>query len=373
MSRYWPTHVDIDLSIITHNVEQIKTRIGKEVCLMAILKADAYGHGAYETAKAALKGGAEKFGVASIDEAIELRDRGITDPILILGLSPTEAIGDIVGYGLIQTISDMEFAKLLSDEAVKQKKTAEINIKVNTGMNRLGINHDEAADYVENISKLPNISIEGIYTHFATAYNEIEYTEYQFKLFEGVLDKLKVRGIHIPYKHCCGSGGILNFPEMYLNQVRAGVIITTPYEAIDSSMSLDLRESFSFKSKIIFLRWVKAGDYLGYNRMYTVERDSTVAVVSAGWGDGIPRELSNKGYVLIRGKRCPIRGRVCSDNIIVDVSSVEDVCVGDEVVIIGEQGENRISAWEWGKILGGVSSPVTLRTLVTQRVQKKYI
>lgn len=373
MKKHWPTWIEINLSNIKHNVKEIKKRVGKDVCLMAVVKAEAYGHGGYETAVATLESGASKLGVASVDEGIALRKKGITKPILILGLSFEDAIEDIVKYNLMQTICDQDFVKKLSDEAIRQHKIAKINIKVNTGMNRIGVEPKNTLEFVRDIKQYNNIFIEGIYTHFATSYAEEEYSNYQFDIFKNVLNELEENNIEIPYKHCCNTGGILNFPHMYLNQVRAGTLITTPFPAIKKEGNLNLKESFEFKSKIIFLRKLDSGQSVGYNRMYFTDKNSTIAVISAGWGDGIPRELSNKGFVLIHGIKCPIRGRICCDQIFADVTNIANVKVGDEVVIIGKQNNMHISAWEWGEILGGVSSPITLRSFVTDRVIKRYV
>lgn len=373
MKKHWPTWIEINLSNIKHNVKEIKKRIGDDICLMAVVKADAYGHGGYETSIAALQGGAEKLGVASVDEGIYLRKKGITVPILILGLSFEDAIEDIVKYNLMQTVCSEDLVSKLSKEAVKRDKTVKINIKVNTGMNRIGVEPQNTLELVRKIQKYQNVFIEGIYTHLATSYAESKYTNFQFKKFKDVLNELNNNNIDIPYKHCCNSGGVLNFPHMYLNQVRVGTLITTPFPALKREMNLDLKESFEFKSKIIFIRKLAKGQSVGYNRMYYTDKNTKIAIVSAGWGDGIPRELSNKGFVLVHGIKCPIRGRVCCDQIIVDVTEVNDVKVGDEVVIIGNQNGAQISAWEWGEILGGVSSPITLRNFVTDRVTRKYI
>lgn len=373
MSRHWPTWVEINLSNVRHNVGVVKQRIGSDVCLMAIVKAEANGHGGYEIAKAALESGAEKLGVASVDEGIALREKGIIAPVLILGLSFCEAAKDIVGYDLMQTVCDENLAFAISREAVRQNKTAFVNVKVNTGMNRIGIEPEKAVDLIKKIREYPNVYIEGIFTHLATSYAEREYTGTQFGKFKLVLDSLEAEGIHIPFKHCCNTGGVMNFPEMYLNQVRVGAMLTTPFKSLDSDMDMDIRECMEFKSRVIFVRDLEPGMSVGYNRMYIADKKCRIAVVSAGWGDGVPRELTNKGHVLIGGVSCPLRGRVCSDQIFADVTGVDGVCPGDEAVIIGRQGNECISAWEWGDALGGVSSPVTLRTFITQRVERKYI
>ena len=372
--KHWPTWIEINLSDVKHNVRQIKKRIGQDVCLMLVIKANAYGHGSYKIAKAAAEAGVEKFGVASVDEAITLRENGITQPILILGLSLMDAIEDIVKYDVMATVCQIDWAKMLSDEAVRQNKMACINVKVNTGMNRIGIEPEEATMFVKKIQQYPNLFIEGIFTHLATAYSEKEYVNIQFNQFKNVLENLEKEGIYIPFKHCANTGAVINDSYVYLNQVRPGLIGTTPYAALNPRDGMDIRECFQMKSRVVFIRKVKAGQTAGYDKLYKFERDSIIAVVSAGWADGIPRELTNKGNVIIHGIKCPIRGRVMCDTILVDITNIPDeVKPGDEVVIIGRQCNETISCWEWRTLLGGVSSPVTLRTFVSDRVTRRYI
>ncbi len=372
--RRWPTWVEIDLAGIRHNVRQIRNRIGPDVRLMLVVKGDGYGHGLCRVAGAAAEAGAEKFGVASVDEAVLLREHGFTQPILIVGLSLEDAIGDIVRHDVMATVCRADWAEKLSAEAARQGKTAAVNVKVNTGMNRIGIEPEEAVAFVKKMQSYPNLYVEGIFTHLATSYTEKAFAAEQFAAFTAVLDALDEAGIVIPYRHCANTGAVLNGPHMYLNQVRPGIMATTPFAAIDPRDAMDLRECFRFKSKVVFARNIRAGDSVGYDRLYTAEADGAIAVVSAGWGDGIPRELTNKGYVLIHGVRCPIRGRVMCDQVLADVTAVPGtVEPGDEVVIIGAQGNESISCWEWGRLLGGVSSPVTLRCNGSARVARKYL
>lgn len=372
--KHWPTWVEINLGNVKHNVRQIKNRVGPGVCLMLVVKGNGYGHGICQVAEAAAEAGADKFGVASVDEAVILREHGFTQPILIVGLSLPDAIEDIVKHDVMATVCQADFVAKLSAEAVRQGKTAAVNVKINTGMNRIGIEPEDAVPFVNTIQSYPNIYVEGIFTHLATSYSEKNFANEQFAKFTGTLEVLHKEGIDIPYKHCANTGAVINDPHMYLNQVRPGVMGTTPFRAIDPDGAMDLRECFQLKSKVVFVRTIRAGEPAGYDRLYTADKDTTLAVVSAGWCDGIPRELTNKGFVLIHGVRCPIRGRVMCDQVLADVTAVPDaVAPGDEVVIIGKQGSETISCWEWGKLLGGVSSPVTLRCNVSDRVSRVYV
>lgn len=373
MESYWPTWVEINLDNIAYNTKQIKNRVGDSVDIMAVVKGDAYGHGILEVSSVVLENGATKLGIASIDEGIYLRDNGIEAPILILNPILKDSIKAALKYNLMLTVFTIELAKSISEEATKQYKTAKVNIKINTGMNRFGVDPDLALSLVKEIIVLPNIFIEGIFTHLATSYVEEDNSIKQFSIFTSVIDELEGEGINIPYKHCCNTGGILNFSHMYLNQVRPGVLITTPQTALRDDNNMDIRESFELKSKVVFIRNVKGGQSIGYNQLYKANNDTNIAIVSAGWGDGIPRELSNKGYVLIKGQRCPMVGRIGCDQVLVEVNGIKDIDIGEEVVFIGRQGNEVINCWEWGQILGGVSSPITLRSLITNRVKKLYI
>lgn len=373
MQGYRPAWVEVNLDIIANNVRQIKNRIGKDVCIMATVKGDGYGHGAYEVAATALRNGAEKLAVAMVDEGIELREAGIKAPILILGMSMPEHAAEIVRYDLMQAVCTPELPAALAQEAVRQGKTAKVNIKINTGMNRIGIQPKEAATYAKSLLALPGLEIEGVFTHFATSYYEKEFTHQQFDRFRQAVDSLEAADIHIPYKHCCNSGAVLNFPHMYLNQVRPGTILTTAIPAQTPEMNLELRTAMGIKTKIAFIHPLAAGESIGYNLMYTADTPRQIAVIPIGWADGLPSDLANKGEVLIRGKRCLIRGRICMDQTMVDITDVPDAAIGDEVVILGRQGEEEILPAEWAAIVGGLNSHISLRCLITKRMPKVYL
>ena len=372
--QYWPVTLEVDLAQIRHNIQEIGKRVGENVCIMAVVKSNAYGHNAYKTAVAALQAGASKLAVTYIDEAIYLREKGITVPILILGPSLEDCAADIVKYDIMQSIGELALAQSISRQASIQNKPARVNIKVNSGMNRFGVNPAEALDFVKAVQKLENIEIEGIFTHLSSSYGNTEVTEHQFEIFNAVIQQLEANNIHIPYKHCCNTGGIINFPTMYLNQVRPALMITTSYPAINPQDNMDLHEAMTLKTKVLSVRAVAAGSPIGYNQMFVTNTPSKMAVIAAGWGDGIPRELSNIGEVLINGRRCPIRGRVMCDHIFADITHLSvDVLPGDEVVIFGKQQDEFLSCWDWAKHIGGVSSPITNRNFITSRVKKIYL
>ena len=372
MPMHRPTWVEIDLDNVAHNVQQIKKRIGDDVALMACVKGEGYGHGGYEVARIALLNGAERLAVAMLDEGVVLRRKGITEPILILGMSHTEFADEIVEYDLMQAVCNEDIADALSNAAVRQNKEARVHLKVDTGMNRIGVRPEQIVELARKVLSLPSLVIEGVFTHFASTYYEQEFAGKQFERFQEALTNLEEAGIDVPNKHCSNSGAVLNFPHTYLNQVRPGSILTSPVKAQTPEMEMDLRYSFSWKTRVVFLHDMKEGESLGYNLVYTADSDRKIAVLPVGWADGLPADLTNRGVVLIQGKRCPIRGRICMDQTMVDVTELDAVAVGDEVVLLGKQGEQEISHLEWTATLGGYNNHIVIRCLVTNRVPRVY-
>ena len=372
MPLHRPTWVEIDLDNIAHNVQQIKKRVGENVAIMACVKGEGYGHGGYEVASVALRNGADRLAVAMLDEGVVLRRNKITAPILILGMSHPEFAEEIVAYDLMQAVCNTEIAKALSDAAVLQDKQAVVHLKVDSGMNRIGVRPENIVQLAQEVMALPNLTIEGVFTHFASTYYEQEYALKQFERFHQALHNLDEAGIDIPYKHCSNSGAVLNFPQTYLNQVRPGSILTTPVKAQFPENEMDLRYSFTWKSKVVFIHDMKKGESLGYNLVYTADSDRKIAILPVGWADGMPPDLSDRGSVLIRGQRCPIRGRVCMDQTMIDVTELEQVEIGDEAVLLGTQGGQEISHLEWTAIVGGYNNHVVIRCVVTNRVPRVY-
>ncbi len=373
MSKHRPTWIEINLDNVAHNVRKIKERVGEQVCLMATVKGDGYGHGSYEVASVALKNGAEKLAVAMVDEGVMLRRKGIKAPILILGVSPLEAVENIVEYDLMQAVCSIELAEAISKESVKQGKRMKVNIKVDSGMNRIGVRPAEVVSFTKQVRDLPHLEIEGVFTHFATSYYEKDFVEKQYQAFKEALASLEEAGLDIPYRHCSNSGAVVNFPHTYLDQVRPGSMLTSPVKAQFPDLQMDLRYCFCWKTKVAFLHDMKKGESLGYNLVYTADSDRRIAVLPVGWGDGLPADLSNQGEVLISGERCPIRGRICMDQTMVDVTEIKEINVGDEVVLLGSQKDQEISHLEWTTILGGYNNHIVVRCLVTNRVPRIFI
>lgn len=334
----------IDLGAIAHNVAALKARVGKDVELMAVVKANAYGHGAVPVSRTALAVGAARLAVARIPEGVALRQAGIRAPILVMGYHlPAEAEA-AVAYDLTMTVNDEAFAQALSQQAEDAGKRIKVHIKVDTGMGRFGLLPEEVHPFLTTLERYPRLVLEGLWTHFATAdERDKDYAWNQFALFKQVAEVVSSK-YEIPLLHAANSAAILDLPDTYLNAVRPGIAIYGLYPSTEVSTDISLRPALSLKSHVGRVRTLPAGASISYGRTFITSRPTTVALIPIGYGDGIHRLLSNRGQVLIHGQRAPIRGRVCMDNIIVDISDIEGVQTGDEVYLIGRQGEARISA-----------------------------
>jgi len=342
--------------------------------ICAVVKADGYGHGALETAQIALAGGASYLAVAFLDEALELRRAGIRSPILILGFTPEDHFDKIVEQDITQTIFTFESAKRLSEEAQRQGKTAKIHIKLDTGMNRLGFQAGPSAvREIEKIFKLEGLYVEGIFTHFSKAdETDPSFTKMQFENYQAVVSSLEQTGYVIPIKHAANSAAIMQFPETHLDMVRPGIILygLYPSDEVDKS-KLDLKPVMTFKTKVSYVKTVSAGKAVSYGGSYITKRKSIIATLPVGYADGYSRLLSSKASVLIKGQRAPVVGRICMDQCMVDVTDVKgDVTVGEDVVLLGEMGNETISADEIARILGTINYEVVCA--ISKRVPRIY-
>lgn len=365
------TWAEIDLAALIHNFKEIKKRVGSKVGVMAIVKAQGYGHGIVQVSKALEKEGVNYFGVTSPFEAFFLRREGIKSPILILGPTILDQAKEIIEKDITQTICTKEMAFVLQGECKKLKKRFKVHIEVDTGMGRTGVPYRRALKLIKEVVQIPELDVEGIFTHFSTADEEDKsFTEEQVKRFKGVLEKLREEKIDISLKHTANSAGILNFPESYFNMVRPGLVLYGIYPSEYVSRSLDLHPVMNLKSKVIYLKRVKKGSTISYGKTYVTNKDTTIAILPIGYEDGYNRLLSNKGEVIIRGKRVRIAGRVCMDQTIIDVGEVPDVKVGDEVVLIGRQKKEKVSVEEIAKKVDTVPHEVVCR--IAERVPRIY-
>lgn len=363
----------IDLDALKYNMKNIKNKIGS-ASMICVVKADAYGHGAKETANIMDKAGADGFAVAVIDEAIELRDAGITKPILILGYTPCGRMADVVKYDITQTVYTREMGEELSMEAVKAGKTAKVHIKLDTGMGRIGFRgSSKDIEDIKYIAELKNIYAEGVFTHFSTAdESDKAFTEVQLERFKNILVSLKKGGVVFDIIHCANSAGIMDFSDRFFNTVRPGIIQygLYPSDYVDKK-AMDIRPVMSIKSCISFIKEIKKGDTVGYGRTYTALEDRVIATIPVGYADGYLRSMQKGGRVIINGSYAPVVGRVCMDQFMVDVTEVKNASIGDEVIIMGSDGKLSVTADEIARIMGTINYEVVC--LVSRRVPRVYI
>ena len=349
MSDYLRCWAEISLSAIGHNIEEVRKRLAPGVRLLAVIKADAYGHGAVRVGKY-LEDRVDYFAVATLEEAVELRENGIRLPILILGYTSPSQYEDLVAFDITQTIYSRETAELLDREAANQGKRAGIHIALDTGMTRIGFQvTEEDADVIADIGRLPHLKMEGLFTHFACAdQKDKTYCSGQLEKFNRMVRMLEEREVEIPLKHVCNSAGIMEFDDFRYDMVRSGIVTYGMYPSEEVRKErLDLIPALEWKSRVIHVKEVGNGLGVSYGATYVTHEGRTrIATVSAGYADGYPRALSSKGRVLIHGQYAPILGRVCMDQFMVDVSRISDVRVEDVVTLVGRDGENSISIEE---------------------------
>ena len=363
------TWAEIDLAALRANVRAIKDFVGPRVEMFAVVKANAYGHGAVEVAKAALAAGATRLAVHRVGEGIELREAGIDAPILLLGYAPLSAAALVARYRLTPTVITREFAEAL---AAYVDEPLPVHIKVDTGMGRYGLLPEEVVDFARALDAMPHIVIEGVYTHFATADEaDPSYMRRQFGIFRDVLAALDAAGIHPMLRHACNSAATFAFPEAHLDAVRPGIALYGMLPSDAWAPPVPLRPVLTLKSLVARVRTLPAGSSIGYGRTFVTEKPTRVALVPIGYGDGYHRILSNRGEVLIRGRRARVLGRVSMDQIVVDVNHIPDVQMEDEVVIIGRQGEDEIRAEEVARWAETINYEVT--TALLPRVARVYL
>ncbi len=358
---------EIDLDAIAHNVRALSDRAAPSK-LYAIVKANAYGHGAVSVAAAALDAGAAGLGVVCVDEGEELRNAGIDAPILIVGYTHAAEAERIVELRLTPTVCSMQAALALSRFASEQGVTQRIHIELESGLNRHGLPLDELVTFAESARALPSIEVEGLFTHFAAAEEgEAAFTRAQY---DALIDA-STRLPWIPIRHCAASASVLNAPDMALEMVRAGIAIYGYEPAPGIAAGIELRRALSLKARVARVLDVEAGATVGYGRTWIAQRPSTIALIMCGYADGYRRALSSRAHVLIRGQRAPIAGRIAMDMCMADVTGIPGVAPDDEAVIIGEQGGERIDADE----LAGLADTISWEILagITARVPRIYL
>lgn len=374
MEKY-RVYAGVDLEAVRYNMESMHHNLKEGTKMAAVIKADAYGHGALEVS-AAIEDLPYLWGyaVATADEAVTLIDAGRKKPVLILGISFPDQYEDIVAHDIRPAVCELETARALSDIAVKMNKTCHIHVKIDTGMSRIGFQvTEENADIIAQISALPNITIEGIFTHFAQA-DELDKTSArnQLALFRKMIAMTEKRHVKIPIHHCSNSAGIVEMKEANMDMVRAGITLygLWPSEEVSKEI-IDLKPVMSLKSHISFLKTLEAGRKISYGGTYVTPSAKKIATIPVGYADGYCRGLSNRGYVLIHGKKAPICGRVCMDQFMVDVTDIPEVREGDPVTLLGRDQDLEITMEELGALSGRFN--YEFACLLTPRVPRLYL
>jgi alanine racemase len=353
-NKYYRVYAEINLDAIVKNVDNLMALTKENTGALAVVKADGYGHGDVAVAKTV----AQKvtgYAVATLDEAVNLRENGVKKPILVLGYVDPYEFDILVSHEITATVFDVETAQLLADAARVQKKQAHCHIKVDTGMRRIGLEPDEnGIAIVKQITALKGLSADGIFTHFAAS-DETDKTsaEHQFKLFTDFTGRLEKEGIHFTYRHCANSAAVIDMPQVDLDMVRLGIAMYGMYPSDEvKKEKVELFPALDLKSHVTMVKEIPAGEKVSYGGTFTTTRTTKLATVSVGYGDGYPRALSSKGYVLVRGQKAPIVGRVCMDQMMVDVTDIENVTRADIVTLIGKDGDAEITVEEIAALAG---------------------
>ena len=363
-----PTWAEVKLGNITHNYNQIKKLLAPHVKIMVTVKADAYGHGIIPVSKKLVACGADYLGVASIDEGIRLRQNNINLPTLVLGIALKKDAAALLKYNLTPTLCDEELAFALNAMAARRKKPVAVHIKIDTGMSRIGVLYKDALSFIKKIRDLNFINIEGVFTHLACADINREYTLRQIDLFNRLILRLNKEGISVPLVHAANSMGVIGYKSSHFNMVRPGLIIYGLYPK--KGLRIDLKPVLGLKTKIVYHKRLPKGQGVSYGHTYVTRNYTTVVTLPIGYGDGYPRILSNAASVLIRGRRFKISGRVCMDQIMVDVGDLK-VKSGDEVVLIGSQGKSRITTEELAHLCGTISYEIVCG--LGSRIPRVYV
>lgn len=365
------TRMEVNLSNIAENFRRIRSRVGSGPEVIAVVKADAYGHGAPAVARALVGAGCHWFAVAIPDEALELRDEGITEPILVLGPSPERSVGEYVRRDITATVTDLSFARALGGEALRRGKRVPVHVKVDSGMGRIGFLPEEVPGVLEELVAMEGLRIEGMFTHFACADEmRLDYTKRQFAGLRTALLAAERLGIPIPLRHACNSAGILACPDMYLGGVRPGIILYGMWPSGECPRTMELLPTFEVKTEVALVRELPPGSGVGYGLRYMTRGVERIAVLPVGYADGYSRALSSKVQVLIGGKRVPLAGNICMDQTMANVTGM-DVKAGDEVVLVGRQGDEAVTPEEIGALRNTINYEVPIS--FSKRVPRVYL
>lgn len=368
--RLLKTWAEINLPALRHNISYIMNKMEKGINIMAVVKCNAYGHGAVEVSKQALSLGVKILGVSSLSEGIELRREFPRVPIVILSSGMGGQAQEFIKYKLSPVVCTWEMVNALAAEAKKRGEKARVHIKIDTGMGRIGVWHEKADEFVRQVYKIPEIKIEGVCSHFATSDEEdLSFSQYQLKWFIRFLEKVK--DLPIKYKHISNTAALFNLPESHLNMVRPGLSVYGISPSAFVKGAEELKPVLALKTKVAFIKTIPPGRTLSYARTFRTTKMMKVATLPVGYGDGYPRALSNRGFVLIHGKRARILGTVTMDQMMVDITRIKDVKVEDVAVLIGKQGDETISVTDIARKSGTI--PYEILTNINKRVQRIYL
>lgn len=367
-----PTRMEVHLDALKHNYGIVERLVGSRCEIFAVVKADAYGHGAVRLAHFFHDCGCRNFAVARVEEGIELRKSGITGAILVLGQASLDSAEAVLDHDLICACTEFRFAEVLDRAASERGKKALIHVKIDTGMGRIGFKPQEFASVADKLFSLLNVAVDGIFTHFAVAdENCPDYTDMQFGRFKEVLNLLDGKGLKVRLRHACNSAAIMAHPDKYLDAVRPGIMLYGSCPLPEEPENMRLKSTFSFKSAVASLHEEVPFSGIGYGLRYMTRGKERIAAVPAGYGDGWTRTLSMKIDVLIKGRRCPVLGTICMDQIMVDVTDLDNVDLGDEVVLLGTQGNETISVEEIAALRGTIAHEIPIALL--GRVRRVYV
>jgi alanine racemase len=365
-----PTLAVIDMGALDHNFREVVRCAGGQRVL-AVVKAGAYGHGAVEVSKRLLMLGADLLGVALVEEGRELRDAGIHAPILVMGATFPEQAEAMVSLKLTPAIFSLPVAQALAEAAHRRRTTVNIHVKIDTGMGRIGISPEDAPGFIAALQRMGSLSVEGLMTHFADAdLQDKQFASQQMDRFEALLNALETRKISVPVRHAANSAAVLDFHRAFFTMVRPGLMLYGYNPLEEGTIGADLRQVLSLMTRIAFIKKVTAGTPISYGRTFTTKRESVIATLPIGYADGYSRSLSNKGMALVRGVRVPVIGRVCMDMCMIDVTDAPGVREGDDVVLIGSQGSERITADDIAAKTGTIAYEVLCG--ISNRVPRIY-
>ena len=374
------TWAEVDADAVKHNFKAIRQAVDENADIMCVIKADGYGHGAVFLAEQYEKLGAARFAVSNIEEAMQLRENGITLPLLILGFTPAEMARELAENNISQAVFSEDYARELSECAVRDNVNVKIHIKLDTGMSRIGFMYQNsgrdyhAIDEIRQVCSLPNLLHEGIFTHFALSDEGDEGaapTQHQLECFSDAVEKLKEKGVSFDVVHCSNSGAIIDYKKAHFDCVRAGIILYGLAPSTKLAGKLDLRPVMQIKSVIAQIKTVEPGTAVSYGGTFVTDRPTVIATVPIGYADGYSRSLSNRAFMTVNGKKAPVIGRVCMDQVMIDITGIDGVKTGDEVTVIGDGSGNTLSFDDIAQMTGTINYEVVC--LVGKRVPRVYL